>query len=343
MLVTLPFVLLLLDYWPLHRLDRRAVLEKVPLVLLATAVVAVSIAAVADVSAQAVPDPIPALPRLANAIVSSVRYLGLTLWPLRLSPWYSHPWFEGAPLSVPGVVAAATLLVALTAVAVARARRAPYLLVGWLWFVGTLVPVLGLLYNGRQGMADRYAYIPHIGLFVAVVWLVADVRVWRRPGARRAGAIAALALFATLGGLTAWQTRVWRNDRTFWGYTARINPHSFIAHQALASIMQAEGRPQEAIALYRRAARIRPEMSRVHVLLARLLARAGQAKAAAAELRKAVALEPGSAESQLALGQALLAQRRRASARRHLEQALALRPDYPEARQSLTATVDAAR
>jgi protein O-mannosyl-transferase len=337
MLVTLPFVLLLLDYWPLHRLDRRAVLEKVPLLALAVAVVAVSIVAVAGVSADAVPDPIPVGARLANAIVSSVRYLWLTLWPSRLSPWYSHPWFEGAPLTVTGVAAATALLLAISAIAIARAGRQPYLVVGWLWFLGTLVPVLGLLYNGRQGMADRYAYIPHIGLFVAVVWSIADLRLWNAPAARRSGAVATGIVLLVLGGCTAWQTRVWRDDRTFWGYTARVNPNSFIAHQALGSIRQTEGRTAEAIVLYRRAAHLRPELYKMHLILGRLLARTGRPGEAAAQLRRAVALEPTAPEVQLALGQVLSAQHHRASARHHLEQALSLRPDYPEARQALAA------
>jgi protein O-mannosyl-transferase len=340
MLVTLPFVLLLLDWWPLERLGRRAVLEKIPLLLLALAVIAVGIRAVAGVSADAVPDPIPLGARIANAIVATTKYLWLTIWPLRLSPWYSHPWFEGAPLSVAGVGGALLVLLALTAFALACARRTPAVLVGWLWFLGTLVPVLGLLYNGRQGMADRYAYIPHIGLFVAVVWLVADLPLWRAAPPRRAAAVAIATILLLLGGATAWQTRVWANDRTFWGYAVRANPDSFIAHQALGGILQAEGKPREAIALYRRALRIRPDLPKMHLALGRLLARTGQLGPAAAELRKGLALDPSSPKLHLALAQVSLAQRRRASARRHAEQTLELAPGDAEARQ-LLATLNA--
>jgi tetratricopeptide (TPR) repeat protein len=184
-------------------------------------------------------------------------------------------------------------------------------------------------------MADRYAYIPHIGLFVAVVWSIADLSLWNAPAARRWGAVATGIVLLVLGGCTAWQTRVWRDDRTFWGYTARVNPNSFIAHQALGSIRQTEGRTAEAIVLYRRAAHLRPELYKMHLILGRLLARTGRPGEAAAQLRRAVALEPNAPEVQLALGQVLAAQHRRASAKRHLEQALALRPDYPEARQAL--------
>src|SRR5439155_17443596 len=116
-----------------------------------------------------------------------------------LSPWYSHPWLEGPPLSFASVAAAIAVLAAVTALVVARADRAPYALVGWLWYLGTLVPVLGLLYNGRQGMADRYAYIPHIGLFVAVTWTVAELPLWQSRSARRIGALGVAIVLVALG------------------------------------------------------------------------------------------------------------------------------------------------
>ena len=335
MLVTLPFVLLLVDYWPLRRLSRSAVVEKVTLLALAIGVTVVSIVAVADVGAQAVPDPIPPMARLANALVSCVRYLGLTVWPARLSPWYSHPWFEGAPLSIASVGGAVVLLVAVSVLAVVVAPRAPYAPVGWFWFLGTLVPVLGLLYNGRQGMADRYAYIPHIGLFVAVVWAIADLATGRSRRARAIAGVVTAAVLLALVVRTAAQARVWKDDRIFWSYTVRTSPHSFIAHQALGSIMQAAGRSDEAIRLYTRAARLRPDYARMHLVLGKTFARANRPKPAAAQLRKAVAGDPDSLDAHLTLGQVLLTLGHRASARRQFERALALRPDHPEARRAL--------
>jgi hypothetical protein len=334
MVVTLPFALLLLDYWPLHRLSWRSVLEKLPLLLIAVAGTAIGVAAVAQVSAEAVPDPIPRSIRLANAIVSCVEYLGLTAWPLHLSPWYSHPWFEGPPLTIVSVGVCTLVLLSVSVLVVAVAGRAPYAPVGWFWYLGTLVPVLGLVYNGRQGMADRYAYIPHIGLFVLVTWAVAELPVWRAPAARRVGAVAMTAALVALGLLTARQTRIWHDDRSFWSYTARTSRDSFIANQALAGIMQGEGRTREASIYYRRATRLRPELAKVHLQYARLLARSGRPGPAAAQYRKALA-RADAAEDRYALAQVLLAQHRAASARRELERALALRPDYPEARQSL--------
>jgi hypothetical protein len=340
MLVTLPFALLLLDYWPLHRLSWRAMLEKVPLLLIAVAVTTIGVAAVAQVTADAVPDPIPRSIRVANAIVSSVEYLGLTAWPFHLSPWYSHPWFEGPPLTVVSVGACTLVLVAVSALVVAVAPRAPYAPVGWFWYLGTLVPVLGLVYNGRQGMADRYAYIPHIGLFVLVTWAVADLPLWRVPARRRLGVVVLGLVLLTCGVLTARQTRIWHDDRSFWSYTARTSRYSFIANQALAGIMQGEGRAREASLYYRRATHLRPELAKVHLQFARLLARSGRSGPAAAQYRKALALAD-TAEDRYALAQVLLAQRRPASARRELERALVIRPDYAEARQSLAKATSA--
>ena len=134
-----------------------------------------------------------------------------------------------------------------------------------------------------------------------MTWAVADAAAWWSPGVRRRGAVALGVVLVVLGGLTAWQTRVWRDDRTFWGYTARTNHDSFIAHQALAGIMQSEGRTRDAVRFFRQAVRLRPELAKVHVQLARLLARAGRPGPAAAQLRKAVALEPEVPEYRLAL------------------------------------------
>jgi tetratricopeptide (TPR) repeat protein len=270
-----------------------------------------------------------------------VRYVRLTLWPVHLSPWYSHPWFEGPPLSVAGVAAAIAIVVGVTALVVAGARRVPYATVGWLWYLGTLLPVLGLLYNGRQGMADRYAYIPHIGLFVALTWTLGDAWSWRSARIRVAGAVVAATLLLALGVLTWRQTSVWQDDRSFWAYTARTNRYSFIAHQALGAILQGEGRTHDAIAEYGRAAHLRPELAKVHVQFASLLARTGRFGAAAAQLRKAIAADPGAADAHMMLARVLIARRHPVGARRELEQALALRPDLADARQ-LLATLDGA-
>jgi hypothetical protein len=333
--VTLPLVLLLLDYWPLRRLSWRAVAEKLPL---AAGVAAVAVwTLLAGAPARAAGGAMPVGARVANAFAAYVEYLKLSLWPVRLSPWYSHPALEGPPLT-PAVVAGSGLILALvTVVALARARSHQYGPVGWLWYLGTLVPVVGLVQVGRQGMADRYTYLPHVGLGMLVAWTVAELPLWRsRPGRVAGGGLVAAALVA-LAVATVRQTAVWHDSRTLWRYTARVNPHAFVAHQALGILLEADGRHAEAITAYRRAAKLRADVPEVHASLGLLLLSSGNVGAAAAQFRKSVALRPESADDHYRLARALLAQGRPSAARRHLGRALAIRPDHAAARRSLAA------
>jgi len=175
MLVTLPFVLLLLDYWPLRRmygLRSDLLLEKVPLLALSAATAVVTVMAQASQGATAMLAAETPLPlRLANAAIASVKYLSMTFWPADLAVFYPYD-FHPRPMLIAASIA---ILAAITLLAVALARRAPYLPVGWFWYLGTLVPTIGFVQVGAQGLADRYTYIPSIGIFLAVVWAVADL------------------------------------------------------------------------------------------------------------------------------------------------------------------------
>ena len=335
MAVTLPLALLLLDYWPLRRLSGRALLEKVPLLVLGLAMSASTLTAAARAGALTAGFQIPLRSRLANAVVAYTKYLGLTLWPLHLSPWYSHPSVEGPPLSGWMVAAATGLLLGTTVLAVAVARGRPYVLVGWVWYVVTLLPVIGLVQAGGQAMADRYSYIPHIGFLLAVVWSVADLPLWTDRSARSAGVALDALLLIWFGVITVRQTLVWHDTRKFWTYTVTESPRSFMAHQVLGNLSLAEGRFDQALDHYRRVARLRPEVPDVHRWVGDLLAREGKIGAAAAQYRKAVQLQAGSAENENGLAAVLLEQGRPVQARRHLERALALRPDLAEAHNNL--------
>ncbi len=201
--VTLPFVLLLLDAWPLGRLRgavERRVWEKVPLLAMAAAAAAVAVVAQRSVGATHALATTPA-DRLGNAAVSAVRYAADLFWPADLAVFYPF-----RPVPAAAAVAAAAVLVVVTAVALRFRRRRPYLLVGWLWFAGTLVPVIGLVQVGMQARADRYVYVPSVGLSVAVVWLAADV-LGRAGPAVAAAAVAALAVAGHR------QVEVWRDNR----------------------------------------------------------------------------------------------------------------------------------
>lgn len=335
MAVTLPIALVLLDHWPLARSSRRTLFEQVPLAVVALAVTMTSIL-VGGEAIDATSIGIGA--RLANAIVSYVRYLGLTFWPVGLSPWYPHPALEGPPLSIVGVASAAGLLIAITAAVVREARRRPYLLFGWAWFLVTLLPAMGLVQAGRQGMADRFAYLPHVGVFAAVVWGMRDLPIWEPIARRRTAAVVVMAILALLGGLSFAQTRIWQSNRTFWEYTARTSPYSFVAYQALGGVLFHEGRSADAFRVYRRAIKLRPGVPLAHERTGLLAAQLGKPGLAAAQYRKLVDAQPNDADAHYRLAKALLAQGHRNAARRHLERVLALEPGHRDARGLLAST-----
>jgi tetratricopeptide (TPR) repeat protein len=269
--ITLPFVLLLWDYWPLRRMAIRdeqstdasgpaatfpqrsfawLVKEKLPLFALSAA------SAVITMRAQRLggginPDS-GLLTRLANAIVSYARYLGQALWPTRLAPIYPYP---VGSLKTWEVAAASLLLVAITALAIAGRRR--YLLVGWFWFVGTLVPMIGLVQVGRQAMADRYAYLPFVGLFIVVCWGAAD---WARqrhiPVAWQAGA--SVGVLLTLAALTHRQIDFWGDNVRLWTRTLQVTNGNYLAEDNLGRALQAQGKPQDAMPHFARSAEIEP-------------------------------------------------------------------------------------
>jgi protein O-mannosyl-transferase len=342
--VTLPFVLLLLDVWPLRRLPlaprpwrdwaadlRRLVVEKAPLFALAAAASAVTVWAqrgsIGSLAAM------PLERRIANALVSYVVYLGKTFWPRDLAVFYPLPpaaAFWKAAL-------AAGLLVGLTALALARLRRAPWLATGWLWFLGMLVPVIGLVQVGSQAMADRYTYLPSIGLFLALAWEVPERLGWDRRARRFRVAATAVGLLALLGlaAVARAQVRKWQDTLTLFRHAAavtednylamlaagnqlayferreeaeryfrgalRVRPNLHPALRAYALSLHRWGRPAEALPLFHRAVRLRRRDPLLRVELAAVLADLGRRDEAIAELRRALALAPGLARARARL------------------------------------------
>lgn len=258
MAVTWPFVLLLLDAWPLRRFSRRAVVEKLP--MLALTVGAAWIAVHTQQSARAVTslDIIGWSARLQNVAVSYVRYLGKIFAPLELSPFYPYPGMEAKPWTIGEAVLCLTLLLGVTTLVLVSARRRPFLAVGWFIFLGTLVPVIGLVQIGRQAMADRFAYLPMIGVLVAVAWLAADLlgahpegapaadTTPRRPSGRSAlvGAILLAAALWPLAKVTRAQIPVWHDNETMWRHVYRLEPQSPNAMHALARVLLARKTPE---------------------------------------------------------------------------------------------------
>ncbi|HUA13918.1 MAG TPA: tetratricopeptide repeat protein [Verrucomicrobiae bacterium] len=256
-IVTLPCVLLLWDYWPLRRMfaapsDQPGACaprsfsyllkEKVPLFALAATASVITVVAQQKASAirTLAEDSISA--RLGNVIVCYARYILHTVWPVRLSPIY--PRAEGA-LSIVQIAAAAAVLLLITALVILR-RDLRYLAVGWFWFLGTLFPMIGIVQVGEQAMADRYAYLSMIGLFLALVWGVAELAK-TRPLARTWAAVPAGAVILALGLLTCHQLGYWRDGETLWGYALTVTGPNYLAHDNLAMVMDGEGKYDEAI------------------------------------------------------------------------------------------------
>ena len=273
MAVSLPFALLLLDYWPLQRGGDsprewvRLAIEKLPLFLLSAASCVITVLAQRSVGAMADPDELPLLFRLQNAAVSYVAYLGKIFWPARLSVFYPHP---GHSLSWPDVVASTVILATIT-VAVSYFRRTRYLLVGWSVFVVSLIPVAGIVQVGRQAMADRYAYVPAIGLFIIVAWgLGSLVDAIAIP--RVVAGVAATCLLLALGAATRHYLQYWQSGAELFTQARSVaGQPDFIIEEGLAENLAVSGRSDEAFFHYREACRLRPNYARCHYKMAELL------------------------------------------------------------------------
>jgi protein O-mannosyl-transferase len=311
-IITLPFVLLLWDYWPLQRLDGRTAvlgsrfsvlrrrrsgssgvavapverpfsflfLEKVPLLLLSAGSGLLTL--LAQRAGHAVRT-LPAGDRWGNAIVAYVRYLGKAFWPTRLAVLYPHP---GDSLPVWEIIRAAAVLLLITAL-VFRWREHRYLVVGWFWFLGTLVPVIGIVSVGEQAMADRYAYLPYVGLFVCVVWGVAEIARERRISAAWLAAPAVLILI-TLGVLSRRQLAYWHDSETLWRHTLSVTERNYVAHGGLARALAEEGRTEAAIAEFNAAESLHSYSFADMVVLGVYEQTHGQAQAAISQYGRAL-------------------------------------------------------
>ena len=351
MLVTWPFVLLLLDYWPLRRYQWRRgtgtagffralvplVREKLPLFCLAAASMVITFVAQSHGGAVRTFVQVPTSVRLANAIVSYAKYLFQTLWPSDLAVY--------DPFSRTGVPAwellcAIVLLTAVTVFVFRQARERPYLLVGWLWFVGTLVPVIGLVTVGGAAMADRYHYVPSIGLFVASVFGLSDLAAAFRINRTAVGAITIAAL-SILTCLTAVQIGRWRNSATLFKYTESLVPDNRMIENNLGTILGDNGKYDEAAAHFEKALRTEPDFLEVisdadiRGNLGLLFAHEGKTTEAVEQLNEALRLNPNSAEAHTTLGVVLLRSGKAEESIPHFSIAIRLRPDWAVARENL--------
>jgi protein O-mannosyl-transferase len=332
MLVTLPFVLLLLDSWPLERIKGHVwnrVLEKVPLIALS----AVSSIAtfLAQKGAVGWTEELPILERINNAVVSYVLYIWQMLWPVNLAVFYPHP--ENR-LRLWEVIASFLLLICVTAIAITLRKRRPYLITGWLWYLGMLVPVIGLVQVGWQGRADRYTYLPQIGLYMAVTWAVADLTaLWRHQ--RTILSAAALLTILVLSWRAWAQTWYWRDSETLFKHALAVTTNNDVAENNLGIVFLRQGKLDEAISLLQAAVDLRPDNSPAHENLAKALLQKGKIADALIHYQKLLELQPDNIEVHNIVGTVLTQQGRVAEGVEEWEKVLAIQPDNGNAMSNL--------
>jgi protein O-mannosyl-transferase len=375
MLVTVPFLLLLLDYWPLNRfgsatvnvqpLPKRIlqlVLEKLPFFLLSAASCTATI--LAQRQAIKAMNMVPLTLRLENAVISYVTYIVQLVWPEKLAALYPYHF------DIPAwqIVGAGAALFVITSLGFLTARRFPYFLTGWLWYLGMLVPVIGLVQVGDQAHADRYTYLPQIGLCLVIVLAIRDLTAswrWRRP-------VLTVASFGVIAALMvcAWkQTSYWRSDKALWEHALACTSGNFTAQNNLGYMLAAQGQTSEAIEHYQMALKINPDcvecennlgtaflrqgqldkalgcfqqalaidpaFAEAHNNLGNLLAKEGRITEAIGQYRKAIEFKPDRAEFYNNLGNLLAVQRQPAEAIRQFQKALEIDPHYAKAHYNL--------
>jgi protein O-mannosyl-transferase len=366
-LVTLPFVLLLLDYWPLGRMAPsvaedataswggsctatpgattpapsqpmgsfpwRLVIEKIP--LFALAAVSCVVTPIAQGYAVVPLHEFPLSARIGPAVMAYVSYVAKFLFPQGLAAFYPHP---EASLPVGLIIPAVALLLGITAAALLFRRRCPYLLVGWFWYLGMLVPMIGLVQVGDQAMADRYTYLPQIGLCIALVWGVAAAAPsWphRRQVLSGASVVVLTGLIAC-----AWQqTTYWRNGETLWTHTLACTRRNAVAHNSLGAVLALEGRGEEAVPHYQEALSIKPDYPLAHSNYGLALFDRGQVADAIAHYQKALQVAPADPNTHYNFGLALQRTGRTAEAIAEYQKALQLRPDAAEFHNNLAAAL----
>ena len=308
MLVTLPFVLLLLDYWPLMRRDppaqetqqgrnpvtwRRLVIEKAPLFVLVLASSILTLRAQQQAEALVALERFPFSSRVLNALRSYASYLLSTIWPADLTIMYQHP--QSKVLMAHGLAAAIVLLLVTLGVILARRRR--YLFVGWFWYLGTLMPVIGLVQVGSQALADRYTYIPLIGIFVAVAWGVPDAAEAIHLRGRKLGLACAAAVVLAACAFLSWsQVLTWHDRGTVWLHALEINKDNAVAHDRLGALYADAGMPDKAIEHFTKAVKLQPDSLACRYDLGVAYLRHGDSKQAYDQLVVASKLKPDWAE-----------------------------------------------
>jgi Flp pilus assembly protein TadD len=346
MLVTLPFVLLLLDYWPLERIviaqgadggsvprplrqAARLAFEKVPLLLLAVVSSVVTYLGQKNLSSVTTLKESPLGVRLAKVSVNYVGYLRDTIWPENLTVLYPYP----PTFSVATVALCVLLLAGISLLVLWSIRSKPYLAVGWFWFVGTMVPVIGLVQVGNTPVADRFTYVPQIGLYLMGAWAVRDLTVsWCRRQWQFAAAVVVISALMVRASI---QTSYWRNSESLWTHVLACNPENVHAHGNLGNALLQKGEVDEAIHQFQKALQIKPNDAEIHNNLGNALLQKGEVDEAITHFQKALQIKPDDAEIHNNLGNALLQKGEADKAIVHYQKALQIKPDDAEIHYNL--------
>jgi Flp pilus assembly protein TadD len=352
MLVTWPFVMLLLDYWPLRRSAEcgmrnaepgvvgagqgrtlpwtKLVLEKAPFFGLAALAGVVTFLAQRSAGALAGGASLPLGARLGNAVISYCRYLGKMVWPTDMTVYYPHPGYW--PLR--NVVLASGLILGLSMLVWGQRRQFPYMLMGWLWYCGMLVPVSQVIQSGTHAMADRYTYLPSLGVLILAAWFACELtRRWRYQA--RVFSVAGSAAIVLCCLLTRYQIGYWKNSEVLLRHALAVTENNALAHRNLASALLEKGQIDEAISHFQEFVRLRPDVANSHYNLGVALSSKGRMGEAIGQFQEALRLNPDNAEAHNNLGTALDEKGQLDEAIRQYQEALRLKPDYEVAHINL--------
>lgn len=348
MLVTLPFILLLLDYWPLKSFavrssTKRLILEKIPLLALSAAGGFITLWM--QQSSVARTEELPLIWRVANGLVTYAIYLRQMIWPVGLAVFYPHP---GDQLPIWEIGLAIVLLGLVSAGAIALRHKRPYLVTGWFWYLVMLLPVIGLIQVGSQAHADRYTYLPQIGLYLLLAWAITDAltslfatgRIRRGDLQRRIVAVAASVAIIALAWCAHVQASHWRNGESLWGHALAVTSGNFLAHDGLGECLANRGRLDEAIDQFQKALNIAPGYPELETNLILALTRKGRTDEAITHLQALLKEHPNDAQAHYNLGNALQKKGDSQGAIAAYEKALSIQARYPAAHYSLGIALD---